>query len=204
MHTFVQRRAASTHLVPHIASRFVYFMADTPTDDCVSLPVFGTHRKVENRRSKAEGCRLHFVPQRAPGNPCARGSEMKYRNPVIALLTVLLVQSSPAFAQSNAASGVPAPVYSVAPDWPTVPTRWRLGSVSGVAVDDQDNVWVLHRPRTLPADQAGMAAPPIIVFDTDGNFVKAWGGPGTGYEWPQNEHGVHIDDEGFVWITGNS
>jgi len=24
-----------------------------------------------------------------------------------------------------------------------------------------------------------------------------------GYDWPQNEHGIHIDDKGFVWISGN-
>src|SRR4051794_33495417 len=28
-------------------------------------------------------------------------------------------------------------------------------------------------------------------------------GPGEGYNWPQNEHGVSIDPKGFVWIGGN-
>ena len=40
-----------------------------------------------------------------------------------------------------------------------------------------------------------------MVFDTAGNFIKAWGGDGAGYEWPQREHGIHIDNKGFVWIT---
>jgi hypothetical protein len=95
------------------------------------------------------------------------------------------------------------PRYAVDTTWPTLPANWRLGDVSGVAVDPDNNVWVMHRPRTVPADQAALAAPPVIVFDSDGNVVTAWGGPGDGYEWPQNEHGLHIDETGFVWITGN-
>jgi len=63
---------------------------------------------------------------------------------------------------------------------------------------------VLHRPRTLKPDQAAMAAPPVVVFDAAGNFIKAWGGAGTGYEWPAREHGIHIDYKGFVWIGGNN
>jgi hypothetical protein len=49
-----------------------------------------------------------------------------------------------------------------------------------------------------------MAAPPVIVFDTAGNFIKAWGGAANGYEWPEREHGIHIDAKGFVWISGNN
>ena len=47
------------------------------------------------------------------------------------------------------------------------------------------------------------AAPPILVFDTEGNLVRSWGGPGQGYEWPQSNHGVHVDYKGNVWIGGN-
>jgi len=44
-----------------------------------------------------------------------------------------------------------------------------------------------------------------MEFDTDGNFVQAWGGEsGPGYQWPSNEHGIHIDYKGFVWILGNA
>jgi DNA-binding beta-propeller fold protein YncE len=49
-----------------------------------------------------------------------------------------------------------------------------------------------------------MAAPPVMVFDTAGTFIKAWGGAGSGYEWPEREHGIHVDSRGSVWITGNN
>jgi DNA-binding beta-propeller fold protein YncE len=97
-----------------------------------------------------------------------------------------------------------APAFEVDPGWPKVPARWKLGDQSSFAVDAQDNVWLLHRPGTLPPEQATMAAPPVMVFDPAGNFIKAWGGAGTGLEWPGREHGIHIDYKGYVWIGGNS
>ena len=102
------------------------------------------------------------------------------------------------------AQGRNLPIFEVDGAWPTVPAGLKLGAPSSIAIDAQDNVWVLHRPLTLPPEEAAMAAPPVVVFDTAGNFIKAWGGAGAGYEWPQREHGIHIDHEGFVWLGGNN
>ncbi|MBI2149631.1 MAG: hypothetical protein HYU27_03370 [Acidobacteria bacterium] len=96
------------------------------------------------------------------------------------------------------------PAFEVDRAWPKIPPQWKLGDPSSIAIDARDNVWVLHRPRTLKPDQAPMAAPPVIVFDAAGNYIKAWGGAGNGYEWPEREHGIHIDFKGFVWIGGNN
>jgi hypothetical protein len=108
------------------------------------------------------------------------------------------------------------PTFEVDHAWPKLPAKWLLGDPSSFAIDARDNVWLLHRPRTLRTPgEAERAAPPVIVFDTAGNFVKAWGGPstrvgsleagaGTGYEWPEREHGIHVDPKGNVWITGNN
>ena len=59
-------------------------------------------------------------------------------------------------------------------------------------------------PPDPKPEQASMAAPPVIVFDSAGNYVKAWGGASNGYEWPEREHGIHIDYKGFVWLGGNN
>jgi len=104
-----------------------------------------------------------------------------------------------AFAQTRV-----LPTFEVDHTWPKVPAKWKLGDPSSIAIDAQDNVWVLHRPRTLKPEEASMAAPPVIVFDGAGNYIKAWGGDGKGYEWPQREHGIHIDYKGFVWLGGNN
>jgi hypothetical protein len=110
----------------------------------------------------------------------------------------------PAVAQSSPAATRAVPIFEVDRAWPKVPPKWKLGDASAFAVDAQDNVWLLHRPRTLKPDDAKMAAPPVVVFDTAGNFVKAWGGPGAGFEWPEREHGIHVDSKGFVWVSGNN
>ena len=56
-----------------------------------------------------------------------------------------------------------------------------------------------HRARR----SEGQAAPPVLVFDEAGNFLRGWGGPGAGYDWPESEHGIYVDPKGFVWIGGN-
>ena len=96
------------------------------------------------------------------------------------------------------------PAFELDPVWPRIPAEWKLGDVSSVAVDAHDHVWVLHRPRTLAPEDERMAAPPVLEFDPVGNVVRAWGGPADGLEWPEREHGIHVDDEQNVWIGGNN
>jgi DNA-binding beta-propeller fold protein YncE len=109
-----------------------------------------------------------------------------------------------ATAAEAAQAGRAVPIFEVERAWPKVPAKWKLGDPSSFAIDAQDNVWLLHRPRTLEPDEGATAAPPVVVFDAAGTFIKAWGGAGNGYEWPEREHGIHVDDKGFVWITGNN
>jgi hypothetical protein len=103
-----------------------------------------------------------------------------------------------------AQSGGGLPTFVVDSSWPKVPSQWRLGDPSSFAVDAQDRVWLLHRPRTLTGEAAAKAAPPVMVFDAAGNYVMGWGGAAPGLEWPEREHGIHIDSRGFVWIGGNN
>jgi DNA-binding beta-propeller fold protein YncE len=95
------------------------------------------------------------------------------------------------------------PTFRPDPSWPRVPTNWRLGGVSSACADAENNIWIIQRPRTLPNDLRAKAAPPVIEFDNTGNFIRAWGGEGEGYEWPQNEHSIYVDYKGFVWILGS-
>jgi hypothetical protein len=105
------------------------------------------------------------------------------------------------------ATAADAPRMQVDPFWPKkLPHDWILGEVSGVAVDSADNVWIIQRPRSLTQSDKRTAlhpAPPVIQFDPAGNVLRAWGGPGKGYDWFQSEHGISIDPRGFVWLGGN-
>ena len=59
------------------------------------------------------------------------------------------------------------------------------------------------RPRTRRNTNAARRRRPVMEFDADGNLHRHWGGPGQGYEWPQNEHGIFVDKDGNVWVAGN-
>src|SRR3984893_4048735 len=103
------------------------------------------------------------------------------------------------------------PQFQKDPAWPKLPAKWRMGFGSAVAIDSQDHVWILSRPRSLAhprstaPDRTSTPAPPVIEFDNDGNFIQGWGGEsGQGYQWPSNEHSITVDYKGFVWILGNA
>jgi DNA-binding beta-propeller fold protein YncE len=127
---------------------------------------------------------------------------------LIAALTTLIFAAFPANAQS--------PAFRVDPFWPRpLPNNWILGQVGGISVDAQDNIWVFQRPRSVTDDEKAAAfdpprakccvpAPSVLVFNQAGDVVKSWGGPGDnlGYDWPLQEHGILVDNKGFVWLSG--
>ncbi len=120
-----------------------------------------------------------------------------------------------AAAGAQARAGHRAPVFEVDPFWPRpLPNHWVLGSTIGVAVDARDHVFILHRPGSVDDNFKAAAmkppigicctpAPDVLEFDPEGNVVNSWGGPGQGYDWPTNNHGLSIDGKGNVWIGGN-
>src|SRR6516164_5122857 len=126
-----------------------------------------------------------------------------------AMFVALLILALPAHAQS--------PAFRVDPYWPRpLPNNWILGQVGGIYVDAQDNIWVFQRPRSLTDDEKAAAfdpprakccvpAPSVLVFNQAGDVVKSWGGPGDnlGYDWQLKEHGILVDNKGFVWLSGN-
>jgi DNA-binding beta-propeller fold protein YncE len=140
---------------------------------------------------------------------------------IAAVLTALIValgvgQSVLQYKANAQGRTVQAPMFEVDPLWPKpLPNHWLLGWTIGVWVDEQDHIWVIHRgagglnnnERGLelepPISECCRTAPPILEFDQAGNLLRHWGGPGPGYEWPQSNHGIHIDYKGNVWIGGN-
>lgn len=123
------------------------------------------------------------------------------------------------------AQGTDVPAYTVDATWPrSLPNDWILGQVAGIAIDSDDDVWIIQRPRTLTAHEAGavqnpqhtdccVPAPSIIEFSREGDVLRAWGGPAYNQEnaewdvpadgWPEQEHGIFVDHEDNIWIGGN-
>ncbi|MBM3748264.1 MAG: 6-bladed beta-propeller [Acidobacteria bacterium] len=69
----------------------------------------------------------------------------------------------------------------------TMPAGWTFGRVSGVATDAAGRVYVAHR---------GVHADPILVFDSQGKYLRSWGKGIFG-----SPHAVRVDPEGNVWTT---
>lgn len=116
---------------------------------------------------------------------------------------------------SAASNSRMVPHFEVDPFWPQpLPNKWILGSAIGVAVDQRDHIYIVHRndANNFATQEIGIdngiaacctAASPILEFDQAGNLVNAWGGPGQGYTWPASNHGIEIAPNGNVWIGGN-
>jgi hypothetical protein len=107
----------------------------------------------------------------------------------------------------SAASGAwtqTAPKYKFDPDWPKpLPNKWKMGGVTGLAVDKDDNVWVLDRPHDLrdmelraelanPTADCCTRPPSMIHIDKNGDVIGFFDAP--------EGHGMAVDSEGFVYI----
>jgi hypothetical protein len=78
-----------------------------------------------------------------------------------------------------------------------------MGGVTGLAVDKDDNVWVLNRPNDLtdieleaeltpPLADCCIRPPSMIHIDKNGNVIGS-------FDAPQG-HGMAVDSKGFVYI----
>ena len=114
--------------------------------------------------------------------------------------------------QADAKKTPKAPQYQVDSAWPkpfpTTPDpvtgrarTWIPGEVAGTCVDSQDHVFIVNRGNLIaPEDVKGVAAPPVMEFDPEGNVVAAWGDRSV---LPNGIHGCFIDYQDNVWIAGN-
>jgi hypothetical protein len=114
-----------------------------------------------------------------------------------ALGLLLLSLSLPAQEQA-------APKFKLDPDWPKpLPNKWKMGGVTGLAVDRDDNVWILDRPNDLtdieleaeltpPLADCCVRPPAMIHIDKNGNVIGS-------FDAPQG-HGMAVDSKGFIYI----
>jgi NHL repeat len=75
--------------------------------------------------------------------------------------------------------------FRVESGWAKIPDDWDLKDVGGVAVDDQDRVYVFNRGNK-----------PMIVFDQDGSVLNTWG-----ENIFARPHAVHLSPDQTIWCT---
>ena len=97
---------------------------------------------------------------------------------------------------------VPSYVYD--PGWPKpLPNNWKMGGVTGLAVDSNDDVWVYDRPNDLtavelhaeltpPTADCCALPPSMIHIDKNGNVIGS-------FEATQG-HGMDVDADGFLYL----
>ena len=100
-----------------------------------------------------------------------------------------------------------APNFKVDADWPKpLPNKWKMGGVTGLAVDKDDNVWVHDRPNDLtdieleaelnpPIADCCVRPPSMIHIDKDGSVIGSFD--------PPQGHGMAVDSKGFIYL-GNT
>src|SRR5450755_3176390 len=138
-----------------------------------------------------------------------RRSLLLYTTLVTSVAGVAVAQKAPA----GGGRGAVAPIFTVDPLWPKpMPNHWILGSAVGVAVDAKDHVFVINLTDSFnartesgsgtnpPTGECCTPAPNVLEYDAAGALVGHWGGPGQGYDWPETNHGIAVDDSGNVWI----
>lgn len=115
----------------------------------------------------------------------------------IASLFAIAYPSNEAQAQNDTS-------YIFDPSWPKdLPNNWKIGGITGLAVDSNDNVWAYNRPNDLtsielhaeltpPVAECCVRPPSMIHFDREGNVI--------GWFDAQQGHGMDVDDEGFVYL----
>lgn len=100
-----------------------------------------------------------------------------------------------------------------------LPDDMAVGRGRGLDISPDGHIWMAHSTEAIESQQEGRillgldgpnpdgfeccsAAPPILEFDAEGNFVQGWGGPSDEYDWPRGIHGLHFDHTGHIWIAG--
>lgn len=76
--------------------------------------------------------------------------------------------------------------YHLVENWGQVPSGLGVGVVTGVVVDSQDRVYFCQQQQD----------PPILVFDSDGNFLDSWG-----EEFINEPHTMFIDGNDVIYLA---
>jgi hypothetical protein len=96
-------------------------------------------------------------------------------------------------------------------------TNDETGALEAAGTDAKGNpVSALGHPRPYGRYSACcVPAPSVLQFDREGNLLQAWGGPGDpgfiggkcreqdGCYWPGREHGIYVDHNDNVYLSGN-
>ena len=76
--------------------------------------------------------------------------------------------------------------YKVVQGWEQLPKGFAHRDVAGVAVDQEDRVFLICRGEN-----------PVIVYDRQGNFLRTWGKG----DFSMRTHGIYVAPNGTIFAT---
>jgi hypothetical protein len=76
--------------------------------------------------------------------------------------------------------------YKVVEGWEQLPKGFAHRDVAGVAVDQEDRVYLICRGEN-----------PVIVYDRQGNFLRTWGRG----DFSMRTHGIYVAPNGTIFAT---
>jgi DNA-binding beta-propeller fold protein YncE len=117
--------------------------------------------------------------------------KISLRSAVLASLFVMT--ATPIAMAGNAPNSQPNP-YRTIRDFFKLPAGRTMGSSSAVAVDHKGNIWVADRCGAN--DCKGSKLDPVMEFDKDGKFIKAFGAGKMLFP-----HGIFIDKDDHIWVA---
>ena len=140
------------------------------------------------------------------------------------IVLAFVVASAWSTSQPAAQGDRDIPTFRVDPLWPkALPSvtdadglehQWVTGQVGASCIDSHDHIVTVNRgflPGGLLAQEGtqSIPAPPVTLYDTDGNMVESWGNAtltpaGAAAVLPHGIHGCFVDSQDNIWIAGNS
>jgi hypothetical protein len=130
------------------------------------------------------------------------------------IFLMLMARATRAQDGAHGSASKDAVKYRYESTWPKLPlpNKWTMEPVTGMYVDKDDHIWVLHRPADFDLDKTENYAslnppiaeccvrpPAVLEFDREGNLLRSWGGPNTDPNWSAT-HTILVDKTGVVWL----
>jgi peptidylamidoglycolate lyase len=117
---------------------------------------------------------------------------------LVLLVTIIMLfgQSAPTSAQ-NHIRGVS---YELVNNWPESSKGYKLGQPTGIGIDKNDHIFVLHRAGriwTEPFPDSAISQNTVLEIDNEsGKIINSWGA-----NYFIMPHGLTVDKQNNIWLT---
>ena len=96
------------------------------------------------------------------------------------IMGAIIISGLPASSQAQ------SPAYELVKGWPQIPASLTLDGATGVAIDNDDNIYLFHR-----------GTPPVAVFTREGSYLRGFGEDII----KGGAHGITFAPDQTLWVT---